>query len=1041
MRRTTVGLIAAGIVLSLFVPPALAAAVIRGPYLQMSSDTAVTVRWRTDVPTTDALVRYGDAPSNLSDSVSGSADRTEHEVRVSGLNPDTRYYYSVGTSAETLAGGDSTHFFTTSPVTGTGKPTRVWVIGDSGTADANASAVYNAYRGYTGGRGTDLWLMLGDNAYNDGTDGQYQNAVFDMYPEMLRNTTLWPTLGNHDGYSADSATESGPYYDIFTLPRSAEAGGLASRTEAYYSFDYGDVHFICLDSYDSDRSPDGAMMNWLENDLAATSQPWIIAFWHHPPYSKGSHNSDTESNLIQMRENALPILEAYGADLVLGGHSHSYERSVLLDGHYGNSGTLTQEMILDAGSGREDDTGAYQKPVSTPHAGTVYTVAGSSGKTSGGALNHPVMFLSLNELGSVVIDVDGNRLDATFLKADGSVRDYYSLIKGDDTSPPVLFSADAVSGTGVILAFSEKLEAVSAGTAGNYAIDGSVSVQQASLAADERSVLLVTSSLTEGVPYRVTVNAVRDLAGNAVAPDSQASFTYKVQRTDSFQDGAAPTPDYAGTRDAYISENAPNTNYGAAAELLADGDDPGGTGRDLSSLLRFDVSSIPSEAVVEGVSLEISVFNVSGNSYSFYPLIRAWDESAVTWNRASAGIDWGRPGAMDDESDRDGTLVGEVSAPATGLATISLNADGVAMVQGWVDDSQSNHGFILAGAGNTDGLDFYSSEAATATGRPRLNVTYWIPPSGGDTEPPTVPAGLHATGIDEADVALAWQAATDNLGVTGYRLYRDGQLIGSTAATDYSDSGLTPDTTYEYSVEATDAAGNLSGLSAPLQVTTLAPPPAPAMHVADVTMSLVPVGRKWVSAQASVIVNDVDAQPVANATVSGNWSGLVNGEASGPTGADGRVVLLSPKVGNQASGELRLTVTDVSAADFDYDAGANVESGDCILTDGTQCEGGGGPVSYYVDSLEVSVLPSRKLWLAEVAVKAGDGAGSPASGALVEGAWQLNGAAIGIASGTTDDQGMVTIQSPKQRASSGDTFTFIVTNAEDGQTTGSAAVP
>src|SRR5688572_25498648 len=100
------------------------------------------------------------------------------------------------------------------------------------------------------------------------------------------------------------------------------------------------------------------MLTWLENDLAATVQPWIIAFWHHPPYTKGSHNSDTESDLIQMRQNALPILENYGVDLVLSGHSHSYERSYFIDGHYGLSGTFSSMHQIDSGDGRVSGDGA-----------------------------------------------------------------------------------------------------------------------------------------------------------------------------------------------------------------------------------------------------------------------------------------------------------------------------------------------------------------------------------------------------------------------------------------------------------------------------------------------------------------------------------------------------------------------------------------------------------------------------------------------------------------------------------------------------------
>ena len=75
------------------------------------------------------------------------------------------------------------------------------------------------------------------------------------------------------------------------------------------------------------------MMTWLEADLQNNDKLWVIAFWHHPPYSKGSHDSDTEGKLIDMREIVLPLVEQYGADLVLSGHSHSYERSYLIDGH------------------------------------------------------------------------------------------------------------------------------------------------------------------------------------------------------------------------------------------------------------------------------------------------------------------------------------------------------------------------------------------------------------------------------------------------------------------------------------------------------------------------------------------------------------------------------------------------------------------------------------------------------------------------------------------------------------------------------------
>jgi hypothetical protein len=250
----------------------------------------------------------------------------------------------------------------------------------------------------------------------------------------LRQTPLFPCFSNHDGISADSATQTGPYYDIFTLPTNAECGGVASYTEAFYSFDFGDIHFICLDSFETARATNGAMHVWLEQDLAANTSKWMVAFWHHPPYSKGSHNSDTETELIDMRQNFLPLLEAAGVDLVLSGHSHLYERSYLLHDHYGPSSSFNPtNHAVDHGDGRESGDGAYEKNITGPDAGkgTVYVVAGSSGKVSGTkpGYPHPAMFISHLELGSVVMDVASNRMDLVFLNSEGVVRDSLSLLK------------------------------------------------------------------------------------------------------------------------------------------------------------------------------------------------------------------------------------------------------------------------------------------------------------------------------------------------------------------------------------------------------------------------------------------------------------------------------------------------------------------------------------------------------------------------------------------------------------------------------------
>jgi hypothetical protein len=422
--------------------------VTRGPYLQLGTDSEITVRWRTDVAT-DSRVSYGTDFGNLSLVEDDPTSTTEHVVTLGMLSADTTYYYAVGTATTVLAGGDAQHFFITAPPTGVAKATRVWVLGDSGTGNADAQAVRDAYHAFTGGTHTDLWLMLGDNAYPDGTDSEYQTKLFDIYPVTLRKSVLWPAIGNHDAISSDSGTEAGPYFDSFTLPDDGQAGGPSSGTEAYYSFDYGNIHFIVLDSADSDPSEGSAMLLWLAADLSMTVQDWIVALWHHPPYSKGSHDSDnlqdSGGRLVAMRENVLPILEANGVDLVLCGHSHNYERSFLLDGHYGDSTTLAPAMLLDGGSGRLAVDGPYVKPTSgpAPHQGAVYTVAGSSGQITGGSLDHPAMYLSLNVLGSVVLDFDGERLDAVFLDDTGAARDTYTVLKGCFDEDADLLCADS----------------------------------------------------------------------------------------------------------------------------------------------------------------------------------------------------------------------------------------------------------------------------------------------------------------------------------------------------------------------------------------------------------------------------------------------------------------------------------------------------------------------------------------------------------------------------------------------------------------------
>ncbi|MFT7680252.1 MAG: hypothetical protein ACI8QC_004258 [Planctomycetota bacterium] len=394
-------------------------AVLRGPYLQVDTPTSMRVRWSTSAPTT-SQVRFGPKPGLYLGSVGSPSLVTEHSILLTGLAPGTRYHYDLGTSAGLpLAGREFS--FRTAPLPATAGSSSFWLIGDSGTANTFARAVRD---GFVAGTTTtpDLWIMLGDNAYPQGDPAAYQRAVFDMYPEQLATIPVLSTRGNHD-------SDQPYFYELFDLPDQGQMGGIPSGSEAYYSLRWANIHLVCLDSEGTSRAVGDPMYTWLQADLAASDAEWLIAFWHHPPYSAGTHHSDTTPEEVEMRENFLPLLEDAGVDLVIAGHSHGYERSFQIDGHYDLSTSFDpQSMILDGGDGRDTGDGAYTRASGDSHDGTLYVVAGCSGDVRMATYNHPVMFISGAMLGSVVLDINDDRLDYDFIGPTGQIDDSFTLL-------------------------------------------------------------------------------------------------------------------------------------------------------------------------------------------------------------------------------------------------------------------------------------------------------------------------------------------------------------------------------------------------------------------------------------------------------------------------------------------------------------------------------------------------------------------------------------------------------------------------------------
>jgi len=102
--------------------------------------------------------------------------------------------------------------------------------------------------------------MLGDNAYNGGTDAEHTNKYFDVYQKILANTFTWPCIGNHESYTSNGQ----PYLDAFYLPTKTQSAGVTSNSELYYSYDYGNIHFISLASIVANVSAKGPQMAWLK---------------------------------------------------------------------------------------------------------------------------------------------------------------------------------------------------------------------------------------------------------------------------------------------------------------------------------------------------------------------------------------------------------------------------------------------------------------------------------------------------------------------------------------------------------------------------------------------------------------------------------------------------------------------------------------------------------------------------------------------------------------------------------------------------------
>ncbi|QEP42191.1 metallophosphoesterase family protein [Ectothiorhodospiraceae bacterium BW-2] len=390
----------------------------REPWLQLIGPYSVQLHWQSREPQ-QSVVRYGLASTPLQRQQREESAVTEHRLQLTCLEPATRYDYQIDAGPR--------YSFTTAPLPTDRQPLRFWIQGDPGRYVAETAAVNRAAWHWMAQQPLpqrqsqslfDLWFTTGDNAYPSGKQLDFQRHLFEPYTELLPTVGYWPTYGNHDARRFS-------FYRLFDFPDQAELGGVPSASEHYYSFDYGMVHWVMLDSHSLLFSVTMGLQGWLDRDLAANRQRWTVVLFHHPPYTRGSHDSDSVTDsrgrMVRARQQIVPILERHGVDLVLSGHSHLYERSHLMAGHYGSSHTF------EPATHWLDSRSPYVK--AADQRGSLYLVVGASYDLANGPLDHPAMAVATRERGSLVVDADYQQLTGHYIGIDGEVVDQFVLQK------------------------------------------------------------------------------------------------------------------------------------------------------------------------------------------------------------------------------------------------------------------------------------------------------------------------------------------------------------------------------------------------------------------------------------------------------------------------------------------------------------------------------------------------------------------------------------------------------------------------------------
>ena len=291
------------------------------PYLQYATPTSIIIRWETIKPA-KGMVAYSEDDSfgNIEDE---TAPVKMHEIKLTNLKPGTTYRYKVSYDNTTLEAAS----FTTAPKPGT-KNWRMVAYGDNRTYPETHKRIVAQILKLN----PSMIIHSGDLVASGDHYEQWKEQYFDPMRGLSENITVFPSLGNHE-------KNSHFYYDYMSLPD--------ENGESYYSFDYGNAHFIALNS-NAREAPfdiDSEQTQWLIRDLKENKDAeWKIVFFHHPLFR--CHPS---RGIEPQRWVWQEVFEEYGVDLVINGHDHYYQRTYAIGNYQGKPSRGVYHLISGGG--------------------------------------------------------------------------------------------------------------------------------------------------------------------------------------------------------------------------------------------------------------------------------------------------------------------------------------------------------------------------------------------------------------------------------------------------------------------------------------------------------------------------------------------------------------------------------------------------------------------------------------------------------------------------------------------------------------------